>query len=35
VVPIQDNRRCWLTVEDVVRFFLGSVALFQEAEERT
>ncbi|KAF7005234.1 hypothetical protein CFC21_020372 [Triticum aestivum] len=38
VVPIRDNRHrpahleaesmCWLTVEDVVRFFLGSVALF-------
>uniref|UniRef100_A0ACD5Z140 Uncharacterized protein n=1 Tax=Avena sativa TaxID=4498 RepID=A0ACD5Z140_AVESA len=32
VVPIQDKTRraamCWLTVEDVVRFFLGSIALF-------
>ncbi|XP_040379198.1 CBS domain-containing protein CBSX5-like [Oryza brachyantha] len=34
VVPIRDRRRaaagemCWLTVEDVVRFFLGSIGLF-------
>ncbi|KAK1686797.1 hypothetical protein QYE76_047645 [Lolium multiflorum] len=45
VVPIQDNRRlgaleagvtmmCWLTVEDVVRFFLGSVALFSSTASR-
>jgi CBS domain-containing protein len=46
VVPIQDNRRrgaleagvtmmCWLTVEDVVRFFLGSVALFSATASRS
>ncbi|XP_048559896.1 CBS domain-containing protein CBSX5-like [Triticum urartu] len=45
VVPIRDNRHrpaqleaesmCWLTVEDVVRFFLGSVALFSHIALRS
>jgi CBS domain-containing protein len=46
VVPIRHNRRgsagdagetmmCWLTVEDVVRFFLGSVALFSPTASRS
>ncbi|KAM3391434.1 hypothetical protein ACQJBY_012866 [Aegilops geniculata] len=45
VVPIRDNRHrpahveaepmCWLTVEDVVRFFLGSVALFSQIALRS
>ncbi|KAE8817168.1 hypothetical protein D1007_05379 [Hordeum vulgare] len=47
VVPISDNRRrpetahlepesmCWVTVEDVVRFFLGSVALFSQIALRS
>jgi hypothetical protein len=45
VVPIRDSRRraedagetmmCWLTVEDVVRFFLGSVALFSPTASRS
>lgn len=45
VVPIRDRRRpavaegggsmCWLTVEDVVRFFLGSVALFSPTASRS
>jgi hypothetical protein len=45
VVPIRDHRprtadagdtmMCWLTVEDVVRFFLGSVALFSPTASRS
>ena len=36
VVPIRGTMTmCWLTVEDVVRFFLGSVALFSPTASRS
>ncbi|CAM0901757.1 unnamed protein product [Alopecurus aequalis] len=36
VVPIRGTTNmCWLTVEDVVRFFLGSVALFSPTASRS
>ncbi|GJN01303.1 hypothetical protein PR202_ga18560 [Eleusine coracana subsp. coracana] len=37
VVPIRDRRRelCWLTLEDLVRFFLSSVALFSPTASRS
>ncbi|KAF7012387.1 hypothetical protein CFC21_026583 [Triticum aestivum] len=45
VVPIRDNRHrpahlqaepmCWVTAEDVVRFFLGSVAFFSQIALRS